>query len=346
MTHSPESPACAEQGGRPTKPLRRVLASLISLGTWLAAILLATGLPAQAQTYPVKTIRMVVPFAPGGTTDAIARIVALKTGELLGQTIVVDNRAGAGGNIGTDQVAKSAPDGYTIEMVGNSFTVNPALYSAMPYKQSDLMPVVMAGMVPFVMVANPNAPFKTLPELIAYARANPGKVTYGSGGSGTIGHLGAHWFAEMAKIKLLHIPYKGGSQAMTDLLGGQVNIFFDTLITSTPFLKSGQVRPLFVTTAKRIQAWPNIPTAAESGFPDLTFSAWVGIVAPAATPKDIVERINREVNVALTTPEVRQRLAALGAEPIGGTTAQAMQFMERETQRWGEVVKSSGAKVQ
>lgn len=346
MTRSPERPTTDEQGGRPTKPRRRILARVISPGTWVTAILLTTGLPAQAQTYPTKTIRMVVPFAPGGTTDAIARIVALKTGELLGQMIVVDNRAGAGGNIGTDQVAKSAPDGYTIAMVGNSFTVNPALYSSMPYKQSDLVPVVMAGMVPFVMVANPNAPFKTLPELIAYARVNPGKVTYGSGGSGTIGHLGAHWFAEMAKMKLQHIPYKGGSQAMTDLIGGQVHIFFDTLITSTPFLKSGQVRPLFVTTAKRIEAWPNIPTAAESGFPDLTFSAWVGIVAPATTPKDIVERINREANTALTTSEVRQRLAALGAEPFGGSTAQAMQYMERETQRWGAVVKSSGAEVQ
>jgi tripartite-type tricarboxylate transporter receptor subunit TctC len=300
----------------------------------------------QAQTYPSKPVRMIVPFAPGGTTDGIARIVAAKTSELLGQQIVVDNRAGAGGNVGTDLVAKAQPDGYTIAMVGNSFTVNPALYRAMPYKQSDLVPVVMAGKVPFVMVARPGLPYKTVAELITYARSNPGKVTYASGGSGTIGHLGAHWFGELAQLKLLHVPYRGGSQAMTDLIGGQVDIFFDTLITSTPFLKSGQIRPLFVTTEQRLENLPQVPTAAEAGFADLGFSAWVGVIAPAGTPKDIVERLNREVNAALASAEVRQKLAALGAHPMGGSTTAARDFMAAETSRWGNVVKASGAEVQ
>lgn len=311
-----------------------------------AALWLLAASAVHADAFPNKPLRMVVPFAPGGTTDGIARIVALGASELLGQPIVVENRPGAGGNVGTSQVAKSPADGYTIAMVGNSFTVNPSLYQKMPYKQSDLVPVVLAAKVPFVMVANPQAPFKTLPELIAYAKANPGKVTYASGGSGTIGHLGAHWFSELAKVKLLHVPYKGGAQAMTDLIGGQVDIFFDTLITSTPFLKSGQVRPLFVTTAKRLESLPDVPTAAEEGFPDLAFSAWVGIVAPSATPKDIVERISREVNAALTNADVRKKLAALGALALGGTATQASEFMARETARWGAVVKASGAEVQ
>lgn len=325
---------------RPSRPhaLARTLVGI--------AVLCTAASTALAQAYPTKPVRMIVPFAPGGTTDGIARIVATKVSELIGQPVVVDNRAGAGGNVGTDLVAKAPADGYTIAMVGNSFTVNPALYKTMPYRQTELVPVVMAGKVPFVMVARPGLPYRTLPELIAHARTNPGQVTYASGGSGTIGHLGAHWFAELAHIKLLHVPYRGGSQAMTDLIGGQVDIFFDTLITSTPFLKSGQIRPLFVTTDQRLDTLPQVPTAAEAGFPDLGFSAWVGVVAPAATPKDIVERLNREVNTALATPEVRQKLAALGAHPMGGSTAMAREFMAGETARWGAVVKASGAEVQ
>ena len=311
-----------------------------------AAVLLGAAGAVHSQAFPVKPLRMIVPFAPGGTTDGIARIVANKASEILGQQIIVDNRAGAGGNVGTDLVAKAPADGYTIAMVGNSFTVNPSLYKTMPYRQADLVPVVMAGKVPFIMVARPGAPYKTVSELVAYARANPDKVTYASGGSGTIGHLGAHWFTDLAKLKLLHIPYKGGSQAMTDIISGQVDIFFDTLITSTPFLKSGRIQPLFVTTDKRLESFPQVPTAAEAGFADLGFSAWVGVVAPAGTPKDVVERINRDINTALATPEVRQKLAALGAEPTGGTINHATEFMARETARWGAVVKASGAEVQ
>lgn len=322
-------------------PHRRPVASLVA-----AALLLAVAGTAQAQSYPHKPIRMIVPFAPGGTTDGIARIVANKTSELLGQAIVVDNRAGAGGNVGTDIVAKAPADGYTIAMVGNSFTVNPALYKAMPYKQSDLQPVAIAGRVPFIMVTRPGAPYKTVPELIAFARANPGKVNYASGGSGTIGHLGAHWFADLANVQMTHIPYRGGSQAMTDLVGGQVDIFFDTLITSTPFLESGKIQPLFVTTETRMESLPKVPTAAESGFADLGFSAWVAIVAPTATPKAVIERINREVNKALATPEVKAKLAALGAQPVGGSIAHATDYMARETERWGAVVKASGAQTQ
>jgi tripartite-type tricarboxylate transporter receptor subunit TctC len=312
--------------------------------TLLACALLAAT-AAHAQTWPAKPIRLIVPFAPGGTTDGIARVTAAKVSEYLGQPIIVENRAGAGGNVGTDIVAKAAPDGYTLAMVGNSFTVNPALYKAMPYKQTDLTGVVIAGTVPFVMVSNPAAPFKTAAELVRYARANPGKVTYASGGSGTIGHLGGHWFSDMVGAPMQHVPYKGGSQAMTDLIGGQVQIFFDTLVTSTPFIKSAKVVPLFVTTPARLPSMPSVPTAIEAGFPDLTFSAWVGVVAPAGTPPEILQRLNRDFNTALATEEVVRKLAAFGADPAGGSLQKANDFLRSETTRWGAVVKKSGAEV-
>ncbi|HEY0586513.1 MAG TPA: tripartite tricarboxylate transporter substrate binding protein [Pseudoduganella sp.] len=306
---------------------------------------LLTAAACHAQAYPVKPIRLIVPFAPGGTTDGIARVVASKASEYLGQPVVVENKPGAGGNVGADLVAKAAPDGYTLAMIGNSFTVNPTLYRKMPFKQSDLTGVVLAGSVPFVMVSSPKAPFKSAPELLRYARENPGKVTYASGGSGTIGHLGAHWFGEMAGIQLQHIPYKGGAQAMTDLIGDQVQIFFDTLVTSTPFIKSAKVVPLFVTTPARLASMPGVPTAIESGFPDLTFSAWVGVVAPAGTPPDVLQRLNRDFNTALGTEEVVRKLAAFGADPIGGSLQKTNDFLRNETARWGAVVRKSGAEV-
>lgn len=319
----------------------RLAAALLS-ASWLAA----TSAPVQAQAYPSKPIRMVVPFAAGGTTDGIARIVANKASELLGQPIVVDNRAGAGGNVGTDVVAKAAPDGYTIAMVGNSFTVNPALYQRMPYQQADLQAVTIAGRVPFVMVARRDAPYKTTAELVAYAKAHPNKVNYASGGSGTIGHLGAHWFADLAKLQMTHVPYRGGSQAMTDLVSGQVDVFFDTLITSTPFLEAGRIQPLFVTTEQRLPHLPQVPTATEAGFADLSFTAWVAMVAPAKTPAAVIERLNREVNKALASQDVKDKLAALGAQAVGGSVAEASSFLARETRNWGAVVKASGAQVQ
>lgn len=315
-------------------------------------ILVATIVPlmaanvAQAQSYPTKPIRLIVPFEAGGTTDGIARIVANKASGLLHQPIIVENRPGAGGNVGTSVVANASPDGYTLAMVGNSFAVNPTLFKKMPFSQNALAPIVMVGNVPFVMVASQNSPYKSLPELIAYAKAHPGKINYASGGNGTIGHLGSHWLSEMAKIKMQHIPYKGGSQAITDLIGGQVDIFLDTMITSTPYLKSGQIKPLFVTSNKRLELFPSIPTSAELGFPDLEFSAWVGIVAPSSTPEPILERINQVLNEALVSDDVRQKLAALGAQPMGGSITETTEYMQRETDRWGAVVKASGAVVQ
>lgn len=326
----------------------------VSVFGWARSIAVAIALTllagarfcAASEAYPTKPIRLVVPFAPGGTTDAIARVIAESSGTILGQPVIVENKPGAGGNVGTDLVAKAEADGYTIAMVGNSFAVNSALYRAMPYRQQDLVPVVMAGSVPFVLVSGSNAPFRSVAELLAYARGNPGKVTYASGGNGTIGHLGAHWLGALAKVQLQHIPYKGGSPALTDLVGGQVDIFFDTLITSSPFIRAGKIRPLLVSTRTRVEAMPSVPTATESGLPELTFSAWVGIVAPAKTPMPVLQRINVAVNRALALPEVQNKLAAIGAQPFGGSLSEARTFMDDETSRWGAVVRNSGAQVE
>lgn len=316
------------------------LRCLLAAGAVVAAV---AGSTAFAETYPSRPIRLVVPFAPGGTTDGIARIVAHKAAELLDTSIVVDNRPGAGGNVGTAQVAKAPADGYTIAMIGNSFTVNPSLYPSMPFTQDELTPIAIAASVPFVMLANPEAPFKTTEELIAYARSNPGAVNYASGGSGTVGHLGTHWFSSLAGVELNHIPYKGAGPALTDLASGQVHMMFDTLISSTPFIDGERVRPLFVTTKERIAKYSDVPTATEVGFPELSFSAWVGLVAPADTPKAVVEKLNKVVNEALADPEVIEKLAALGATPVGGSTAQASEFLKQETENWGAVVRDSGA---
>lgn len=315
------------------------------------AVLLLWGLvaftarAADPQTFPEKSIRLIVPFAAGGTTDAIARIVAEKLAELLRQPVVVDNRPGAGGNTGTTSVAKASPDGYTLAMVGNSFTVNPALYPAMPFRQEELVPVVIAGSVPFVMVANPQAPFRTAAELVAYAKARPQQVTYASGGVGTIGHLGAHLFTQLAGVQMTHVAYRGGAPAMMDLLAGQVNVFFDTLVTSSPYIGTNKLRPLFVSSPKRLAALPEVPTAAQAGYPALTFSAWVGIVAPAATPTAVMHKLNAAANEALGDTRVRARLAAVGATPVGGSLREAGRFFAEETQRWTAVVRSSGAKL-
>lgn len=325
-----------------SKVLMRMHRPLVLVSTILATLLAPVAARAD---YPNKPIRLIIPFPAGGTTDTIARIVGEALGARIGQPVIPENRPGAGGNVGTALVAQAAPDGYTLAMVGNSFTVNPALYRRMPYDTRAVTPVAVVGSVPFVLVTNGASPYKTLQTLIDHARALPDSITYASGGNGTIGHLGAHWFADMAGIRMRHIPYKGGSQAMTDLLGGRVDIFFDTLITSTPFIKTGQVHPLFVTTKARIAEYPHVPTATELGFPELTFSAWVSLVAPASTPLTILKRLNTAINAALASDSVKNRLAANGAKPIGGTLDESQLFFEQEMRRWGAVVKASGAQV-
>ncbi|HYF20754.1 MAG TPA: tripartite tricarboxylate transporter substrate-binding protein, partial [Ramlibacter sp.] len=259
---------------------------------------------------------------------------------------VVENRPGAGGNIGTGAVAKAPADGYTWGMIGNSFAVNPSLYRSMPFRQADLLPVAIVATSPFIVVASNTAPFQTVPELVRHARSRPGEVMYASGGSGTIGHLGSHWLADLAGVKLQHVPYKGAAPAIADLVAGHVHLYFDTLTSSAPFIKAGQVRPLFITTTRRMREWPQVQTAAEAGFPALARSAWIGIVLPAATPGSVAERINQEVNKALASERFRARLAALGASGIGGTLSDTRRFIEDETERWASVVRASGAQAE
>jgi len=313
-------------------------------GTALA--LAGAALLAQAQAYPSKAIKLIVPFAPGGTTDTVARAVGEELAQAMGQPVVVENRPGAGGNIGTNAVAKAAADGYTWGMVGNSFAVNPSLYRSMPYRPGELRPVAVVAESPFIVVAGPSAPFRSTQAFVGYAREHPGRVTYASGGSGTIGHLGAHWLADLAKVKLQHIPYKGAAPALADVVGGHVQLYFDTLTSSMPFLKAGQVFPLFITTPQRLAALPDVPTAAEAGYPELTRSAWLGIVVPAATPPAVAEHINQLVNRVLAKPAFQARLRSLGASGVGGTLSEAQRFFDDEAQRWGDVVRASGAQAE
>jgi len=314
-----------------------------------AGALLATfALLSHAQApYPTKPIRIVVPFPAGGTTDILARAVAQKLTETLGQSVVVDNRPGAGGNIGAELVAKSPPDGYTLLMgtVG-THAINPSLYAKMPYDHvKDFVPVILVAGVPNVLVVNPSVPANSVQELIAYIKANPGKVNFASSGSGTSIHLSGELFKTMAGVSMTHVPYKGSTPALTDLMGGQVQLMFDNLPSSLPQIKAGKLRALAVTSAQRASALPDVPTVAEAGLPGFEASSWFGLLAPAGTPKDIVTKLNAEVAKWLATPEAREKLASQGAIAAGQSPDDFTRHIAAETAKWQKVVKESGAKV-
>jgi tripartite-type tricarboxylate transporter receptor subunit TctC len=302
---------------------------------------------APAQTYPDKPIRLVVPFPAGGTTDILARAVGQKLGEHLGQQVVVDNKPGAGGNIGSDIVAKSAPDGYTLVMgtVG-THAINASLYKKMPYDHiKDFVPVSLVALVPNILVVHPSVPANSVKELIAYAKANPGKLNFASSGNGTSIHLSGELFKTTAGVEMTHVPYKGSAPAVTDLLGGQVQLMFDNMPSALPHVKAGKLKALGVTTAKRFPAAPDIPTIAEAGVPGYEASSWFGVLAPAGTPKEIVNKLSSEIAKILQTPEIKERLLSQGAEPVGNTPDQFAAFIKAETAKWAKVVKESGATV-
>jgi len=315
-----------------------------SLRVLLGASLLTVAAQASAQAFPDKPLRFIVPFPPGGTTDSIARIVANQTAGILGQNIIVENRPGAGGNIGTAQVAQAEPDGYTLAVVGNSFAVNPALYDSLPFDPAGMSAVALLGEVPFVMIASPSAPFQDVAGLLEHAR-QPQGMAYASGGNGTVSHLGMHWFTDQAGVPMTHVPYRGVAPAVTDVMGGQVPVMLDTLVNSTPPLQAERIRPLLMTTTERDPSWPDVPTAAEAGFPDLVFSAWIAVVAPAGTPEPVATRLNEAINEALRSPEVIEAFGRTGTKPRPISVADTQDHLKRETERWGEVVRSSGAKV-
>jgi tripartite-type tricarboxylate transporter receptor subunit TctC len=314
-----------------------------ALGILLA---LVAALPS-AQTYPTKPIRLVVPFPPGGATDILARDVAQRLTDAWGQSVIVDNRPGAGGNIGSELVAKSPPDGYTLEMgtVG-THAINASLYAKMPYDNvKDFVPVILVAGVPNVLVVNPSVPVNSVAELIAYAKANPGKLNFASSGNGTSIHLSGELFKVMAGVQMTHVPYKGSAPALQDLLGGQVQLMFDNLPPSLPQIKAGKLRALAVTSSTRALALPDVPTLAESGLPGFEASSWFGVLAPAGTPPAIVTKLNTEIANWLSTPAAREKLTKQGANPAGGTPEDFAKHIAAETAKWAKVVKESGARI-
>ena len=299
-------------------------------------------------SYPTKPVRLIVPFPPGGGTDILARVIGNKLTEALGQPVVVENRPGAGGNIGVDLVAKSASDGYNM-VIGqtSNLAVHPTLYPDLPYNpEKDLAPISLVADAPLVLVVPANSPFKTLGDVINAAKGKPEEVTFASPGNGTVSHLSGELLQKAANVKFQHIPYKGAAQALTDLMGGQVQTYMSSIPTALAQIKGGKLRALAVTATKRVSDLPDVPTVAESGFPGFESSTWFGFLVKAGTPEPIVKRLNTEVVRVLQMPEVREKIAAEGATVLSGTPEQFSAFLKDEIVKWGKVVKESGAKVE
>lgn len=311
------------------------------------AVLLSFPLLAAEQAYPSKPIRLVVPFPAGGSLDVVARAIGQKLTEAWGQPVVIDNRPGAGGNIGADLVAKSAPDGYTIlEGALSTHAVNVSLYAKMPYDPiKDFAPITLVAVTPNVLVLNASYPVNSVPELLAYARANPGKLSFGSGSNGSAGHLAGELFKTEAGVDMVHIPYKGGAPAMQALLAGDTQLMFDNLANSAAQLKAGKLKALAVTTAKRSSLMPELPTLSETGLPGFDIYTWWGFMAPAGTPKEIVAKWNAEVTRILNSPEMRAFFAQQGAEPAPDSPEQFAALIRSEISKYAKIVKQSGAKV-
>jgi len=318
----------------------------LSLAATLA--ILAPHAAAAADAYPAKPVRFVVAFPPGGGTDIIARSIAQKLTERIAQQVVVDNRPGAGGNIGTDIVAKSAPDGYTMLMgSAGPLAINASLFGKMPFDPiKDLAPVTLAASTPNVLVVHPSLRAATVKELIALAKARPGEINFASSGHGTPAHLAGELFNSMAGVKMVHVPYKGAAPALADLLGGQVQLMFSTMPPALPHVKDGKLRALAVTSAKRSPAAPDLPTLDEIALPGFEANTWHGVVVPAGTPATIVARLNREIVAILHLPEVVERLSGQGAEPVGSTPEEFAAYIRSETLKWAKVVRDSGAKAE
>lgn len=325
-------------------PLRRhLLGALIGTAAlgWSAA-------PVHAEDkFPSKPITIIVPFSAGGTTDILARIVGVKLGETTGQTVIIDNRPGAGGNIGSSMVSKAKPDGYTLLMgtVG-THAINQTLYPKLNFDPiKDFAPLTRVANLPNLLVVHPSVPVKTVQDLISYAKANPGKLNFGSSGNGSSIHLSGELFKNMTGVDMQHVPYKGSAPAVTDLLGGQISMMFDNMPSAIQHVKSGKLRPIAVTTAKRSPALPNVPTIAEAGVKGYEATSWFGLLAPAGTPPAVVNRLNADLVKILAMPDVKKQMAEQGADAYSETPAAFAGFIKSETAKWAKVVKASGAVV-
>ena len=318
--------------------MKRILAYMVlTLGA------LAAGM-AQGQQYPSKPVRIIVPFTPGGGSDFIGRFIAQKLSERLGQQFIVDNRPGAAGNLGAELAVKAAPDGYTLLLIAGSYTVNPSLYKLAYDPVNDITPIIQLSQGPFIVAAHPSLPVKTLKDLIDLAKKQPDKLSYASAGQGSITHLASELFLDMAKIKIVHIPYKGTGPALNDTIAGNVQLIFGSVATSLQYIKSGRLRGLAVTTSKRIPAAPDLPTAAEAGVPGYEVILWHGLVGPKGLPKAIVERINSEATQILKSKAMEELLAADGVSPAGGAPEKFQSTIKNDIEHWHKVVQQAGIK--
>ena len=310
----------------------------------LCAVLMAG--VACAQTYPGKTVRFVVPWPPGGGADVLARLLGPKLSEALGQQVIIDNRGGAAGNIGAEMTAKSAPDGYTFAFAySGTHAINPSIYSRMPFKESDFAPVIFLSEVPQVVVVHPSMPVRNIKDLIALDKARPGQLSFGSSGNGAINHLAGELFNMVAHTKLVHVPYKGGAPAAIALLGGEIEIILGEPATVVQHIKAGRMRAIAVTSGRRALAIPELPTVAESGLPAYEVTSWNGVVIPAATPPDIIRRLNAEFNKIISQPDMKARMLDNGFEAVGGPPEKFGEHIHAELVKWAPVVKAAGVRV-
>jgi len=325
-------------------PARRLFFYVLVLALGIGPHAASAADPAAFPTHPV---RLVIPFPAGGPLDAVGRAIAQKLGDAWGQSVVVDNRPGAGGNIGADLVAKSAPDGYTVVMGAlSTHAVNPSLYPSMPYDAvKDFAPITLVAITPNVLVVNPSLPVHSVQELIAYAKAHPGKLSFGSGSNGSAGHLAGELFKVDTGVDMVHVPYRGAAPAMQALLAGDTQLMFDNLASAMPQVRAGKLRALAVTTAKRSPLVPELPTMAEAGLKDFDIATWFGLLAPAGTPQPVIAKWNAEVSRILAAPDMRERLALQGAEAAPTTPEQFARFIAAEVPKYARIVKASGAKV-
>jgi len=321
---------------------------IYELRVWAAVLCACAGLHAHAQNpYPNKPIRLIVPFAPGGSNDIVARLFGYKFAERFGQQVIIDNRGGASGIIGTDIAAKAAPDGYTLLMMSLTLAVNPSLYKKLPYDTDrDLAPVSLVASAPLILVVHPSLPVKSLKDFIAYAKANPGKLNFGSGGPGTTPHLAGEMLKSMAGLQMTHVPYKGGGPALADLVGGQLQLMLENIPSTLPHVKSGKLRVLALSGLTRSALVPEVPTLDEAGLKGYEIVGWNGFFLPATTPNAIVARLHAETVRALAAPDIKERLSGMGAEGVGNTPAQFTAFLKSEIKKWAQVVREAGLRAE